>query len=222
MTNQDIKNQALTIWDSYASGIIEDSDLNNFFNKASLSVFKKLYNSLDMDNSYTTELAPLLKEQTVSNTDAYIDTVNDIGDANNIFERLVNLQVTYTVGSKTYTKVAQPLNDAEAISPYSQGTYRYPRYRYRSTVDDGSYGGNTIMIYIYPSTNITSKTVRYFRDFVTFNFGDAGFEAATCPYGNKTIQMLIDEALKIAAEAYREDGFFQAQSNVQMNDNINT
>ena len=65
MTNTQIKELFFQQWDAYASGIIEDSDLNSIFNKASLSIFKKLYNNLDLDNSYTTELAPLLKSTTI-------------------------------------------------------------------------------------------------------------------------------------------------------------
>lgn len=218
----DVKTMANTLWDQYASGILEDSDWNVFFQKGALPVFKKLYNSLDADNSYTTELAPLLKEETIATSSEIINFATDVGDADNPFERLVNLQVTYTVGAKTYTKYAQPLIDSEAISPFSQGSYRYPRYRYLSTNDDGSNGGNEMEVRIYPTDSITSKTVRYFRDFIPFNFGDAAFEAATCPYGNKTIQMLVDEAVKLAAASYREDGFFNVQSNVQVIDNQNT
>ena len=217
-----IKNEFLNSWDSYASGVVEDTDINVFFQKGALSVFKKLYNNLDLDSSYTSELAPLMKQQTISSSQAYVDFASEVGDVNNPFERLVSLEVTYVVNNKTIgPKVAQPLNAAEQISPYSQGTYRYPRYQYRSTLDDGSYGGNSMRAYIYPSRAITAKTVTYFRDFIPFNFGDAGFEAAECPYGNKTIQMLVDEALKLAANAYREEGFFQTQTAVQTVDNIN-
>jgi hypothetical protein len=34
-----------------------------------------------------------------------------------------------------------------------------------------------------------------------------------------TNEMIIDNALQIAANAYRENGFFQTQSAVQANDN---
>lgn len=220
MTNTQIKELFFQQWDAYASGIIEDSDLNSIFNKASLSIFKKLYNNLDLDNSYTTELAPLLKSTTISNSTATINLNQDLL-ASNPYEKLINVTVTYVDGSKVYTnKVAQPLNDAEVISPYSQGTYRYPRYRYSSTPTSG-FTGNESVITIYPTTNITSKTIRYFRDYIPFEFGVGGFDAATCPYGNKTIQMLLDEALKLAGNAYREAQFFQTQSAVQTLDNNN-
>jgi hypothetical protein len=217
MTNQEIKNIFNQQWDAYASGIIEDSDLNSIFIKSTQIVLKKLYNQLDLDNSYTTELAPLLKEATLATNTAYVDFATDLG-ATDPFERLVNLEVTYSAGGITYTKVAQPLNDSEAISPYSQGTYRYPRYRYSSTPTSG-YTGSSSRVYIYPSTNITSKNVRYFRDLYPYNWGNGAFEAATSFYGNMTNEMIIDNALQIAANAYREDSFFQTQSGVQANDN---
>lgn len=218
MTNQEIKNIFDQQWDAYASGIIEDSDLNSIFQKSTQVVLKKLYNQLDLDNSFTTELVPLLKEVTLGNPDAYIDFAVDL-PALDPFERLVNLEVTYVVGGTTYTKIAQPLNDAEAISPYSQGTYRYPRYRYRSTANEVGYSGNSSIVNIYPSTNITSKNVRYFRDIYPYDFSDATFLAATSFYGNMTNEMIIDNALQIAANSYRENGFFQTQSAVQVNDN---
>jgi hypothetical protein len=218
MTNQEIKDIFNQQWDAYASGIIEDAELNSIFQKSAQVVLKKMYNQLGLDSSFTTELSPLLKEITLANTDAYIDCAADV-PALDPFERLVNLQVTYVVGGTTYTKIAQPLNDAEVISPYSQGTYRYPRYRYRSTANEANYTGNDTYIYIYPSTNITSKNVRYFRDVFPYDFGDATFLAATSFYGNMTNNMIIDNALQIAANAYREDSFFQTQSAVQANDN---
>jgi hypothetical protein len=52
-----------------------------------------------------------------------------------------------------------------------------------------------------------------------YDFGSAPFLAATSFYGNMTNQMIIDNALQIAANAYREDSFFQTQSAVQANDN---
>ena len=218
MTNQEIKNIFDQQWDAYASGIIEDADLDSIFQKSTQITLKKLYNQLDLDNSFTTELVPLIKETTLATASSTINVVADL-PATDPFERLVNLQITYTVGGVVYTKIAQPLNDAEAISPYSQGTYRYPRYRYRSTANGASYTGNEGIIAIFPQTNITSKNVRYFRDLYPYDFGDAAFLAATSFYGNMTNEMIIDNALQIAANAYRENGFFQTQSAVQANDN---
>lgn len=217
MTNQEIKDIFNQQWDAYASGIIEDSELNSIFQKSTQITLKKLYNQLDLDNAFTTELAPLLKETTLSGSASVIDFAVDL-PATDPFERLVNLEVTYVVNGTTYTKIAQPLNDAEVISPYSQGTFRYPRYRYRSTLTSG-YTGNSTVVNIYPSTNITSKNVRYFRDLFPYDFADANFLAATSFYGNMTNEMIIDNALQIAANAYRESGFFQTQSAVQANDN---
>lgn len=218
MTNQEIKNIFNQQWDAYASGIIEDSDLNSIFQKSTQVVLKKLYNELDLDNSFTTELAPLLKEVVLATTTAVVNFSTDL-PALDPFERLVNLEVTYVVGGTTYTKVAQPLNDSEVISPYSQGTYRYPRYRYLSTANGAAYTGNATVINIYPNTNITSKNVRYFRDLYPYDFGSAPFLSANSFYGNMTNNMIIDNALQIAANAYREDSFFQTQSAVQANDN---
>lgn len=217
MTNQEIKNIFNQQWDAYASGIIEDSDLNSIFQKSAQIVLKKLYNQLDLDNSFTTELAPLLKEFVLGTSSSSIDFAADL-PATDPFERLVNLEVTYVVNGVTYTKIAQPLNDSEVISPYSQGTYRYPRYRYVSSLTSG-YTGSSSIVNIYPSNNITSKNVRYFRDLFPYDFADASFLAATSFYGNMTNQMIIDNALQIAANAYRENGFFQTQSAVQANDN---
>lgn len=217
MTNQEIKDIFNQQWDAYASGIIEDSELNSIFQKSTQITLKKLYNQLDLDNAFTTELAPLLKETVLSGSASVIDFAVDL-PATDPFERLVNLEVTYVVNGTTYTKIAQPLNDAEVISPYSQGTFRYPRYRYRSTLTSG-YTGNSTVVNIYPSTNITSKNVRYFRDLFPYDFADANFLAATSFYGNMTNEMIIDNALQIAANAYRESGFFQTQSAVQANDN---
>lgn len=217
MTNQEIKDIFNQQWDAYASGIIEDPELNSIFQKSTQIVLKKLYNQLDLDNSFTTELAPLLKEVVLNTSDSFIDFSTAL-PATDPFERLVNLEVTYSVDGVTYTKIAQPLNDSEAISPYSKGTYRYPRYRYSSSLTSG-YSGSVSMVKIYPSVNITSKNVRYFRDLYPYDFGDANFLAATSFYGNMTNQMIIDNALQIAANAYRENGFFQTQSAVQANDN---
>jgi hypothetical protein len=217
MTNQEIKDIFNQQWDAYASGIIEDPELDNIFHKSTQVVLKKLYNQLDLDNSFTTELAPLLKEFVLATNASSIDFAVDL-PATDPFERLVNLEVTYVVNGVTYTKIAQPLNDSEVISPYSQGTYRYPRYRYRSSLTSG-YTGSSSIVNIYPSNNITSKNVRYFRDLFPYDFGSAPFLAATSFYGNMTNQMIIDNALQIAANAYREDSFFQTQSAVQANDN---
>lgn len=218
MTNQEIKNIFDQQWDAYASGIIEDADLDSIFQKSTQVVLKKLYNQLDLDNSFTTELVPLIKETVLATTDSTINVVDDL-PATDPYERLINLQVTYTVGGVVYTKIAQPLNDSEVISPYSQGTYRYPRYRYLSTANGAPYTGNQGVISIFPQINITSKNVRYFRDLYPYDFGDANFLAATSFYGNMTNEMIIDNALQIAANAYRENGFFQTQTAVQANDN---
>ena len=218
MTNQEIKNIFDQQWDAYASGIIEDADLDSIFQKSTQVVLKKLYNQLDLDNSFTTELVPLIKETVLATTDSTINVVDDL-PATDPYERLINLQVTYTVGGVVYTKIAQPLNDSEVISPYSQGTYRYPRYRYLSTANGVPYTGNQGVISIFPQINITSKNVRYFRDLYPYDFGDAAFLAATSFYGNMTNEMIIDNALQIAANAYRENGFFQTQTAVQANDN---
>jgi hypothetical protein len=218
MTNQEIKNIFDQQWDAYASGIIEDADLDSIFQKSTQVVLKKLYNQLDLDNSFTTELVPLIKETVLATTDSTINVVDDL-PATDPYERLINLQVTYTVGGVVYTKIAQPLNDSEVISPYSQGTYRYPRYRYLSTANGAPYTGNQGVISIFPQINITSKNVRYFRDLYPYDFGDAAFLAATSFYGNMTNEMIIDNALQIAANAYRENGFFQTQTAVQANDN---
>ena len=218
MTNAEIKSLFFASWDAYVSGIIDDNTLNDHFTKAAMVSLKKLFNQMGLDNQYDTELDPLLKSETISTSASTIDFHSQLTDP---FERLVNLQITYNVSGKIYTdKAAQPLNDNEILSPYSQGTYRYPRFVYVSALSNSASANNSSVVLI-PSTNITAKKVRYFREYFPFDFGNNTFESANSPYGTKTIQMIVDNALLIAANAYREDGFFQTQGAIENKDNIN-
>lgn len=216
MTNLEIKNIFFATWDDYASGEIDDNVLNSHFTKAALVTLKKMFNQYGIDNQYNTDLDPLLKQETLATSASTIDFVDDLTDP---FERLVNVQITYSVDGKTYTKVAQPLNDNELMSPYSQGTYRYPRFMYKSALSTSG-TANQNSIDLMPAVNITSKVVRYFRSYFPYNFGDSGFEAETSPYGNKTNQMIIDNALVIAGNAYREQQFLQTQAGIQTVNNM--
>jgi hypothetical protein len=78
MTNQEIKNIFDQQWDAYASGIIEDADLDSIFQKSTQITLKKLYNQLDLDNSFTTELVPLIKETTLATASSTINVVADL------------------------------------------------------------------------------------------------------------------------------------------------
>jgi len=206
-----VKNLFNTSWDSYASGQLEDPQLNDIFTKSTIIVLKKLYNELDFDNSITTELSPLI----IEDTPAQVGGVVNLDAQLNSFERLINVEVSYTgTPYGDITKVAQPIVDAEAMSQYSKGTYRYPRYRYFADI-----ANSESSIKIFPPTNISAVNIRYFRDYYPYEFGNVVWEATDCMYGNRTVQMIVDEALKQAAATFREQPYFTMENTTQQQAN---
>ena len=189
----EIKDRFFTFWDTLQSGTFSNTKLNYIFEKAQTQY---LYNIMDgyglnlaVENEATTYIVnftatPISNDLDVSETSTEVPN----------FERLIALACKFIKGGVTYYEYSRQLRDEEKISPL-KGNIRYPKYDY--TNND---------IRIYPTTETCLEVSGlYFRK--TFPI-DVTSVTQDLPFTDKNVQGIINNALNLAAQMTREDGYY--------------
>jgi len=185
MLVSEIKKKFKTLCDDAYFGAIPDRKSNDIFASASNNYFENLMNKYQITSAVTSELQPLIVQQTIVPTNGEIE-IEDIVE----YKRLLAIQTT--VGGKT--NYAKEIMTEELGSVYAQGTAKYPRYMMIAN-----------KILVMPE-DCTSAKLTYFRKPYVIDFTDPN---ADIPYTEVTVERLITEALSVAAKTLREDTFYQ-------------
>jgi hypothetical protein len=197
-SGQEIKDRFFTFWDTLQSGTFSNTKLNYIFEKAQTQY---LYNIMD---SYGLNLA-VEEESTTYITDFTAIPTNNALDVTETsvvmpdFERLIAMACKFTKGGVTYYEYARQLKDEEKISPL-KGNIRYPKYDYTNT---------SIRIYPQAETCLETKGL-YFRTIFDI---DVTSSTQDLPFTDKNVQGIINNALNLAAQITREDGYYNMSEN---------
>ena len=189
-----IKSIFYTLWDTTQSGTFSNSKLNIIFQKAEVQYLYNLMDNYGLNNSVANEANTYLVEFTVNPTSNTIDVSETSVEMPN-FERLVNIKCKFTKNGITYYEYAREIKSEEFISPL-KGNVTYPKFYYTND-----------SIKILPN-NITCSEVGgiYFRTIYGIDVASA---TANLPYTDKNVESIVNQALSIAAQTTREDGYYQ-------------
>lgn len=188
-----IKDIFYTLWDTTQSGTFSNAKLNNIFQKAEVQYLYNLMDAYGLNISVANEANTYLVEFTIIPSNNTIDVSETSVEMPN-FERLVNIKFKFSKGGINYYEYARELKAEEFISPL-KGNVTYPKYFY--TNDN---------IKILPSNQSCLEAGGiYFRTI----FGiDVASATANLPYTDKNVESIVNQALNIAAQVTREDGFY--------------
>jgi hypothetical protein len=192
-SGQEIKDRFFTFWDTLQSGTFSNTKLNYIFEKAQTQY---LYNIMD---GYGLNLAVENEATTYLINFTAVPTSNALNVAEGSvvmpnFERLIAMALKFVKGGVTYYEYSRELKDEEKISPL-KGNVRYPKYDYTNT---------TIRIYPENETCLEAKGL-YFREIFTI---DVTSVVENLPLTDKNVQGIINNALNLAAQMTREDGYY--------------
>lgn len=188
-----IKDIFYTLWDTTQSGTFSDAKLNNIFQKAEVQYLYNLMDAYGLNTSVANEANTYLVEFNIIPSNNTIDVSETSVEMPN-FERLVNIKFKFTKNGITYYEYAREIKSEEFISPL-KGNVTYPKYFYTND-----------SIKILPSNQSCLEAGGiYFRTI----FGiDVASATANLPYTDKNVESIVNQALNIAAQVTREDGFY--------------
>jgi hypothetical protein len=188
-----IKDIFYTLWDTTQSGTFSNAKLNNIFQKAEVQYLYNLMDAYGLNISVANEANTYLVEFTIIPSNNTIDVSETSVEMPN-FERLVNIKFKFSKGGITYYEYAREIKAEEFISPL-KGNVTYPKYFYTND-----------SIKILPSNQSCLEAGGiYFRTI----FGiDVASATANLPYTDKNVESIVNQALNIAAQVTREDGFY--------------
>jgi len=206
MTGADIKSIFYTLWDTSQSGKFADAKLNQIIEKAQVEYLYSLMNNYGLNEAVQEEAGTYLVAFITNPVSNQLDITSGSTMLPN-FERLIALASKYVKNGVTYYQYARQLKDEEKISPL-KGSVLYPKYDYTNEY-----------IRLYPQDETCLETRgTYFRAIFTIDVTD---NTTDLPFTQKNAQSIINNALNIAAQITREDGYYQMTENENRQDNIN-
>jgi len=197
-SGQDIKTRFYTFWDTMQSGTFSNSKLNNIFEKAQTQYLYNIMDSYGLNLAVEEESTVYLVDFTDTPTNNALD-ISETSTGMPNFERLISIAFKFVKGGVTYYEYARELKNEEKISPL-KGNIRYPKYDYTND-----------SIRIYPSNETcTEAKGMYFRTIFTI---DVTSSTQDLPFTDKNVQGIINNALNLAAQITREDGYYNMSEN---------
>ena len=192
-SGQEIKDRFFTFWDTLQSGTFSNTKLNYIFEKAQTQYLYNVMDGYGLNLAVENEATTYLINFTAIPTSNALD-VSETSIVMPNFERLIAMACKFVKGGVTYYEYSRELKDEEKISPL-KGNIRYPKYDYTN---------NTIRI--YPTTEVCLEVNGlYFRE--TFPI-DVTSVTENLPFTDKNVQGIINNALNLAAQMTREDGYY--------------
>jgi len=202
-TNQ-IKEKFWTYIDEYYTGYWDSQRLTYIFQKAVNNIIESKLNFEGSTDKVDDELAPLRVETTNTFTGDFklsLDAIN--------YKKFGSLLVNYGYG----LRVCTPMKLNENGSIYSTGTQRYPKYR---TINESG----TVKLILEPLTGVSSYNFIYYKAPSVSDGTDISFTVSdyTVKYPNKLVELIIEEASKIAGQIIREQ---ELQNSSLQNEQLN-
>lgn len=197
-SGQQIKERFYTFWDTMQSGTFSNSKLNNIFEKAQTQYLYNIMDKYGLNLAVENEATPYLVDFTDTPTNNTLDVSETSAGMPN-FERLISIAFKFVKGGVTYYEYGRELRNEEKISPL-KGNVRYPKYDYTNDT-----------IRIYPSNeSCTEAKGMYFRGIFPI---DVTSTTEDLPLTDKNVQGIINNALNLAAQITREDGYYNMSEN---------
>lgn len=200
-TTTQIKEKFWTYIDEYYTGYWDNTRLTYIFQKALNNIIESKLEFEGSTDKIDDELTPIRKELTGSAATIDLVSIN--------YKKYGSLLVDYGKGFRTCT----PTKSNEIGSVYSTGTARHPKYK---TINDAG----TLKLKIEPATGISSYFFTYYKTPLVADGTDIDFTIASynVVYPNKLIELIIEEASKIAGQIIREQELVvTSQQNEQLN-----
>lgn len=187
-----IKSFWKTDYDEMFSGELPTSRLNDVFAEAQTVYWQGIKNSYQLSKSITSLVQQLLIDTTFtpnSNNEVLLSSLTN-------YEDIVAIRPVYTVGGITYSEEwAEERLTANLNDKYSDGDYRYPRYRMVQ--------GKILLEPAAPQCG--ASQIMFFRTPYVIDFNNPTNDI---PYIDEAIRGIINEALKITARIFREDTYY--------------
>jgi hypothetical protein len=199
-TTTQIKEKFWTYIDEYYTGYWDNSRLTYIFQKALNNIIESKLNFEGSTDKIDDELTPLRREVTGTSLPITLSVIQ--------YKKLGSLLVDYGKGYRTCT----PTKSNEIGSVYSKGTVRSPKYK---TVNDAG----TLKINVEPIGAI-NYFFTYYKNPLVSDGTDIDFTISSYDvlYPNKLIELIIEEASKIAGQIIREQ---ELQVTSQQNEQLN-
>lgn len=202
----EIKSKFNNLWDVYSSGRFAAGKLNDFLEKAQVNYYYNLMRQYGLDSEVDEQLTPYLVDFVATPVDNMLD-ITDISTDMPEFKREIALKFKFIKNGQLYYEYGKPLKDDLKSSPL-QGSILYPKYDFTSS-----------NIRIYPLTeSCLEASGLYFRNEFIIDVNDV---VENIPLTLKNIQGILDEALNIAAQNTREDGYYKTSEN-ELRQNTNS
>lgn len=205
MTYAEMDKQFFNLWDKSYSGYPNFERRNQFFNKAQLNKVEEKYQQSQTSRKIADELSGLVASENITVNGVSLDL-----DANlqHPYFHYWASEVTYTIDGETLTVTPYtPTEDMRLVrDPFDAASITQPFIRIFQAYDTGS--GNWVnTAFFYPvNTSVDNITIIYLRKPTTINVLDAqnGPE-----YNEKMQEYVIEEAVNIAAQAFRDTPMYQ-------------
>lgn len=184
------------------SGELPPDRLNNVFAEAQTVFWGRIKSSYQLSKTITSLVQQILIDDFVTPNSSNEILLSSLTN----YEEFIAVRPVYVVDGVTYSdewameRLTENLNDV-----YSQGTYRYPRYR----MTQG-------LIKLEPEApQCGSSEIMFFRIPYVIDFNNPGDDI---PYIDEAVRGIIDEALRITAKIFREDTYYaQEQREISQN-----
>lgn len=200
-TTTQIKEKFWTYIDEYYTGYWDNTRLTYIFQKALNNIIESKLNFEGSTDKVDDELTPLRREVTGTSLPITLSAIQ--------YKKLGSLLVNYGKGFRQCT----PTKSNEIGSIYSTGTARYPKYK---TINDAG----VLKLNVEPATGVTNYFFTYYKAPLVAEGTDINFTVSSYDvlYPNKLIELIIEEASKIAGQIIREQ---ELQVSSQQNEQLN-
>lgn len=202
-TNQ-IKQKFWTYIDEYYTGYWDNQRLTYIFQKAVNNIIESKLNFEGSTDKIDDELAPLRVEVSNTNSGDFSLSINTLK-----YKKFGSLLVDYGHGYRVCTPVK--LNENGSI--YSTGTERYPKYR---TLNNAG----SLALTVEPKSGVSQYNFTYYKAPSVAEYTDIDFTISdyTVLYPNKLVELIIEDASKIAGQIIREQ---ELQASSLQNEQLN-
>lgn len=202
-TNQ-IKQKFWTYIDEYYTGYWDNQRLTYIFQKAVNNIIESKLNFEGSTDKIDDELAPLRVEVSNTNSGDFSLSINSLK-----YKKFGSLLVDYGHGYRVCTPVK--LNENGSI--YSTGTERYPKYK---TLNNAG----SLVLTVEPKAGISQYNFTYYKAPSVAEYTDIDFTISdyTVLYPNKLVELIIEDASKIAGQIIREQ---ELQASSLQNEQLN-
>lgn len=206
MTYEEMDAQFFNLWDKSYSGYPDWKRRNQFFNKAQLNKVEEKYQQSQANRKIADELSGLVATEniTVNGNSTTLEQPN----INHPYYHYWAGEVTYTINGETLTIVPYtPTEDMRLVrDPFDSASITQPFLRIFKAYDSN----NDVWVntaFFYPvNTPVDNFTIVYLRKPTEINVLD---DQNGPEYNEKMQEYVIEEAVNIAAQAFRDASMFK-------------